>query len=265
MEAKAETERKFEHKVSKGSRFNQIYVPKEMGEIFEAGDIVEVKLIRKKEELHYSDNLSGKEVGKFKEGIIRSIFSYLETFDGVKQAFVVGSFLTQNTDYNDVDVLLITDDKFMEEKVYIYLTQKIQLKFHVIAIPEARFARLLEICPMTRSMLYYFVSNKKFKLPVKYEKESAHLKFLLMMPEDLLNLEISGGRIYFDAVRRLIAIKRFVERMPIDPIAIDSELKRTLSAAVYDLLKRNENLSSKILDNVKNIIRKELLGIRRAL
>src|SRR3989338_9269341 len=47
----------FEHKISQGSRFNQIYIPKEMEEIFEVGDIVQVRLLKKKEQLHYSKTL----------------------------------------------------------------------------------------------------------------------------------------------------------------------------------------------------------------
>ena len=66
----------FTHKVSRGSRYNQIYIPKNMADFFDVGDIVEIKLIEKKESLHYSKNLRelGK-LGEFKEGIIKSSFS----------------------------------------------------------------------------------------------------------------------------------------------------------------------------------------------
>ena len=66
----------FEHKISKGGRFNQVYIPKEMEEIFEVGDIVQVKLLKKKEQLHYSKTL--KKLGEFKERLIKEIFSSLK-------------------------------------------------------------------------------------------------------------------------------------------------------------------------------------------
>ena len=257
-------ESKFEHKVSRGSRFNQIYVPKGMERIFEAGDIVEVRLVKKKE-LYYSTNLDSRKIGEFKEGIIRRILSHLGEFKEIRQAFVVGSFLTQKTEYNDIDVLLITNNKFVENRAYVYLSGKIQLKFHVIAIPEERFVEILKICPMTRSMMQYFASDKEFKLPVKSEMDSNHIEFLLMMPEDLLKLNISGGRVYFDAVRRLITIGRFMEGKLLDSIVIDSELKIILGKAFYDLSKRNESFSEKALENVREIIRREIERIRKRL
>ena len=41
----------FRKKVSKGSRFNQIYIPKYLEDEIEVGDEVEVKLIKKHVEL----------------------------------------------------------------------------------------------------------------------------------------------------------------------------------------------------------------------
>ena len=69
---------KFIHKVSKGSRFNQIYVPKGMEIKFGIGDVVEVRLLKKKEHLYYSKNLP--KLGEFKEKLIKDIFSFLNQF-----------------------------------------------------------------------------------------------------------------------------------------------------------------------------------------
>ena len=99
----------FEHKVSKGSRFNQIYIPKEMESIFEVGDIVKVKLLKKKTEIYYSKNLLKLE--EFKEKLIKEIFSHLSTFPNIRQIFIVGSFLIEKVDYNDIDLIIITDKK----------------------------------------------------------------------------------------------------------------------------------------------------------
>ena len=47
----------FNKTVSKGSRFNQIYVPKHMENTIEVGDEVEVKLIKKHISLYYAKEL----------------------------------------------------------------------------------------------------------------------------------------------------------------------------------------------------------------
>lgn len=255
----------FQHKVSKGSRFNQIYIPKEMQGIFEAGDLVEVKLLEKKEKLYYSDNLKNlHKLSDFKENIIKQVFSLLEKFKEIKQIFIVGSFLIGKTEYDDIDIILISDKKELEKKIYIYLSEKIQMNFHVIVIPEKKIKKLIKICPLTRSMFYYFVSNKEFSLDEKIEIEKEHINFLLMMPEDLLKIELPNGKIYFDSLRRLITIRRFLEKQRLDIILINQEIKKILGKN-YFFLKNNENIDQKTLIFVNEEIKKELNKINKIL
>ncbi len=255
----------FQHKVSKGSRFNQIYIPKEMQEIFEVGDLVEVRLLGKKEKLHYSDNLkSFHKISDFKENIIKQVFFLLEKFKEIKQIFIVGSFLIEKTEYNDIDIILISDKKEIERKIYAYLSEKIQMNFHVIVIPGKKIEKLIKICPLTRSMLYYSVSNKEFSLDEKIEIEKKHINFLMMMPEDLLKIEFLNGKVYFDSLRRLITIRKFLEKQKLDPILINLEIKKILGG-YYLLLKKDENIDKKTLILLRKEIKKELTQINKIL
>lgn len=255
----------FQHKVSKGSRFNQIYIPKEMQEIFEVGDLVEVKLLGKKEKLHYSDNLKNfHKISDFKENIIKQVFFLLEKFKEIKQVFIVGSFLIEKTEYNDIDIILVSDKKEIEKKVYTYLSEKIQMNFHVIVIPEKKIEGLIKICPLTRSMFYYFISNKEFSLNEQVEIEKKHISFLLMMPEDLLKIKLSNGKIYFDSLRRLITIRRFLEKQKLDSILINQKIKKILGKN-YSFLKDNKNIDQKTLIFVNEEIKKELNKINKIL
>ena len=72
------SELKFIHKVSKGSRFNQIYVPIQYSEDFEAGDFVEVRLLRKPLKIFYSQSI--KKLSEFKEKLVKEIFSFLKKY-----------------------------------------------------------------------------------------------------------------------------------------------------------------------------------------
>ena len=154
----------FEHKVSKGSRFNQIYIPKEMESIFEVGDVVKVKLLKKRNGLFYSKGL--QKIGEFKEKLVKDVFSFFGNFHNIKQVFVVGSFLVGKIDYKNIDLIIIINKKSkdLEEKIYNCIIQKFQLKFHLIIIQEDHFSNLLKICPLTKSMFYYYISNKKFEI-----------------------------------------------------------------------------------------------------
>ena len=258
----------FEHKISKGGRFNQVYIPKEMEEIFEVGDIVQVKLLKKKEQLHYSKTL--KKLGEFKERLIKEIFSSLKAFSEIKQIFVVGSFLTEKIEYKDIDIIIISSKKqkgiksCIEEKVYAHLVDRFQLKFHVLAMQEDYFFRLLEICPLTRSMLHYFISNKKFEISQNTMLDKKHISFLLMMPQDLLKISVNS-RAFYDSIRRIIAIRRFLENKELDSAMIDLELKSLFNELLYHQLKNNEQIDKKTIEYLRGILKAELSIIKNML
>lgn len=252
----------FEHKISKGSRFNQIYIPKEMESIFEVGDIVKVKLLKKKTEIYYSKNLLKLE--EFKEKLIKEIFSHLSTYPNIKQIFIVGSFLIEKVDYNDIDLVIIANKKQedLEKKIYNYFIKKFPLKIHIIVIQEDSFLYLLRICPLTRSMFYYYISNKNFDLPLNTTINKNHINFLLMMPEDLLKIT-ANSRSFYDTIRRLITIKQFLENKDLNPIKINAKLKSLFGGFLYSQIKNNEPIDKEILKYLRSIIRINLEEIQK--
>ena len=252
---------KFISAVSKGSRFNQIYVPRNMDGKFESGDLVEVRLLQKRIRLCYSKGL--QKLSTFKENLIREVFSFLSRFEGLQQIFVVGSFLTEKVDYNDIDILLVTDkqERYYEERIYPKLVDKFNLRFHIISIAEDRLSHLLEVCPLTRSMLYYHVSDKKSLDESNRKIDESHLRFLLMMPEDVLEIDVSS-RVFYDSMRRLLTIERFLEVKDEDPVKINDELKKTLGDVLFFQLKSNEAIDEKIVKRIRALIMAELDKIK---
>ena len=254
-------ETKFTHTISRGSRYNQIYIPKEMSSTFQVGDIVEIKLIEKKSQLYYSKNLS--KLGEFKERLIREIFSFLSTNKEIKQIFMFGSFLTKDVDYKDIDIILVSE-KEIEEQVYNALIKKFSLKFHIISIPEKGLEESLKFSPMTRSMLYYFVSNKPFTVSKEIKVEKNHLLYLLMLPEDVLNIDI-GTKMLYSSLRRLVTMGAFLENKEIAPDKIDNELIKDLGEFILDRIKEGESLGDKNLEKVRKIIKIRLNRVKKHL
>lgn len=252
---------KFIHKVSKGSRFNQIYIPKEMEIHFESGDLVEVTLLEKKSTLYYSKNL--KKLGEFKEDLIKKVFSILSKSKDIKQIFFVGSFLTKKIDYNDIDIIIISN-KSLEKEVYNILTDKFNLKFHILEISEEKFEYLQKSCPLTRSMLYFYISNKSFNLSTNMLVDKNHIKFLLMMPQDIISLDIPlDSRVYYDSLRRLISIERFLDSKDQNPISIEEDLINILGNSIYSVLKSSSKLNENLLKKTKEIIKNKLYKIEK--
>jgi len=248
---------KFIHRVSKGSRYNQIYIPIEMAEFFHIGDIVKVELIERKTRLY--SNI--KNLGDFKDKLIKEIFSFLSKFKEIEQIFLVGSFLTEKTDYRDIDLLIITKKEKFEGEIYNKLSEKFGMKFHVILIPGEKLIELGKICPLTRSMLYHNISNKEFKLPEK-KIDKKHLNFLMMMPEDLLKIK-AGSRVFYDNLRRLETIKNFLGK-ELNPEEINKKLKRELGN-LFEIMKNNEEIDEETIKKVREIIKNKLNNIRRKL
>lgn len=254
---------KFVHRVSKGSKFNQIYIPQEKVDEFQPGDLVEVRLLKKNIRIYYSKNLS--RLSEFKEKLIHEIFNFLAEYTIIKQVFIFGSFLTKKIDYKDIDILILTDSvdekHDMDANIYDNLIQEFNIKFHVISYNQQRLNNLLKICPLTRSMLYYHVSNKKFEVPKKTSIDEKHIRFLLMMPEDLLETDLDYSEEYYNALRKLCVIESFLTGKEVPPDKIDSILEKLISKRKLELLKRNEFLDKAVLKEVKDIIKDKLNGI----
>lgn len=253
----------FIKKVSKGSRFNQVYIPKEMENIIEVGDLVEVKLIKKHTKLFYY-NL--EKLSKFKEDLIKNTFSYLNKYNDILYAFMVGSFLTENINYNDIDLVLILkkENKKLEFCIYNELINNLNLKWHIISINNNKFEHLLKTCPLTKVMFSKYICNKKIDTQYKKIIDKKHIKFLLMMPEDLLKIT-APSRIFFDNLRRLITIEFFLNDKKLDINKINEELKKIIGKTLFTRIKNNEEIEKNTIENLRKIIKTKLNKLHKNL
>lgn len=223
---------------------------------------MEVQLLKKDFKIYYSKNL--KELTEFKEKLVKEIFGFLMNYKGVEQIFIFGSFLTKKIDYNDIDILILTQKNGNFEKtIYNDLINRFNLKFHLILFNGEKLKELLKICPLTRSMFYYYVSNRDFKVPEEKNINNKYIKFLLMMPEDLLKVDLDYGIEYYNALRKLYAIENFLIGKEITPDKIDIYIEEAIGKIKLDLLKRNDILEGSILKEIKNIIKNKLEEIYR--
>ena len=118
-------------------------------------------------------------------------------------------------------------------------------------------------------MFYYFISNMPFEINNgdklnKSEIDKKHIKFLLMMPEDLLKINLNS-RVFYDAIRRLITINRFLENKELNPLEIEAELKELMGDSLFNYIKNNEALEDKIVEKLRNIIKNKLDKINKIL
>lgn len=252
----------FRKRVSCGSKFNQIYVPRNLDGVIEVGDEVEVRLVKKRINLYYSKGLN--KLSEFKEGLIGGIFSVLEKYKEIKICFIVGSFLTKIIGYNDIDLAIITADKYknLESKIYNELINKFNQNFHLMLIQESKFNDLLKICPLTISMFSNYISNKDTSLVIKRKLDKNHIKFLLMMPEDLLEVKVSS-KIFLNGIRRLVTIERFLNKKLLDILSINNNVKNLINKNLYNRMNLNEFISENEIKFIRNIIKIKIKNIKK--
>lgn len=250
----------FEKKVSKGSKFNQIYIPKEMGDIVEVGDIVQVRLLEKHKELYYKNQ---KKLPDFKEYLIKKVFSDLQKFKEIKTILVVGSFLYE-TIYNDIDIILIADkeEKVSEKNLENLLIKTFNQKFHVLLFNEKKLRDLIEKDPITRVMLNNYISNKKIDFNYKTKIDKKHILFLLMMPEDLLELSMPS-KIVYNNLRRLIAIEEFLRNKNLEREDLLNKIKKEINIKLLDKIKNNEEVNNEEMSILREFIKKKIKNIKK--
>lgn len=248
---------KFIHRVSKGSRFNQIYVPKRIESDFEVGDMVEVRLLKKKIELYSSPNLP--RISKFKEKLIRDIFSFLSGYGEIRQIFIFGSFLTKHIDYNDIDILILIekDNQKFEKKIYNELIEEFNLKFHVICIEKDKLRELLKISPLIRNIIYFSISNKKIIDIPEIEINENSIRFILMFSEDVLDIEVNSKMLY-DALKKTLLIENFIKKIDIAPYQIDKHMINLIGIDLYENMRKNVAITKEKKKFIKNIIKKKI-------
>ena len=249
----------FIRKVSKGSKFNQIYVPKEMENIIDVGDLVQVNLLEKKSNIYYKNQ--GK-LTKFKEYLIKNIFYNLKKFKEIEIVFLVGSFLDEDI-YNDIDLIIVSKEyvRHLEKSIEYNLSKILNQKFHILSFNHKKLKELIEKDPIMRAMFQKYISNKKISLDYKKIIDWSHIKFLLMMPEDLLELDLPI-KIFFDNIRRLITIERFLHNKDLSRKVILEEMKRNIPQDILDKIKDNKYINNIEIIRLKRIIKEKLIRIK---
>ena len=119
------------------------------------------------------------------------------------------------------------------------------------------FSRLVEICPLTMAMFSKFVCNKPVTIPNGRLVDKNHMKFLIMMPKDLLEVKLSS-RAFFDNLRRLITIEKFLKNNSLDVGAINNELKISVNERLYNQIRNNEEIEKNTVDFLRKIMKNKI-------
>ena len=226
---------------------------------FEAGDLVEVRLVKKKTSLYYSP--ASWSISKFKIRLIMEVFEFLSRYKEIEQIIFFGSFLTKEVQYRDIDIFIIYEKTRIEieEKIKKSLEEEFSLKFHIISATKEELEDSLEYSPLGRSMLFYCVSDKPLPQMKERKIKKDHIRFLLMMPEDLIALEtMLKSRAYYDALRKVLIIKKFLKKEKEDSKEVQKKIEKRIGKEITEKIMQDEVITLEEWTTIKKEMSKEI-------
>ncbi len=263
-------------KISKGSKMDQIYIPKNRAG-FNIGSYVLIKPLHDAAqaetaiEKHFFYNIKNLEPVKI--AIISEIFHELEKkIDIYENIIFTGSFLDAGFNFNDIDILIVKEksiDNTQKNIISRNIEKNIGITLHLIILDHKALLKGLSTDPLYQSMLSRCVSKKRFVYNVKREINYKLLDLHLLKSKLLIeNFDMLSSREKYEQVRNAVSISLFIKGRKLGKEEIDNEINRifgpqmnikikeNLCIEKSDFLRKYRNfynkLFSSIMDGIKN-------------
>lgn len=253
-------------KVSKGSKMDQVYLPKNREDLV-IGSYVVVKSLEtvQKEIKPYFYGIRYIEPVKIK--IINEIFKIIEKEVKFDNVIITGSFLERGFKFNDIDIIVVSDNNINNKHIEEVLKNKIGAESHVIIISNKALGEGFSTDPLYKLMLTKCVSRNRFIYNLK-QKINYKLLDLHLLKSKLLidNFEILNGDEKYELVRNLIAIWLFIDKKEITKDKVDLAINKVFGNKTVEKLKENmvkkdflvkytriyRDIQNKILKSIEN-------------
>ena len=238
-------------KVSKGSRMDQIYIPKKRPD-FSIGSYVIIKQLETQKKYIKPFFYHIKYLEPIKIEIIKKIFKILDSNITSDNIIITGSFLDIGFRFNDVDIIIVAEGIADKKSVQESLKDNIGVKAHLIVITNKSLIKGISTDPLYRIMLSRCVSKKrliyKSKPIINYKLLDLHL-----LKNSLLidNFYLLNGDEKYELIRNLVAINQFINKKEIT--AIDLRINALFGRGTAEKLKNNTLSKKDFLNKYQKI------------
>ncbi|HII16186.1 MAG TPA: hypothetical protein HA362_07830 [Nanoarchaeota archaeon] len=191
-------------RVSRGSRMDQVYLPKNRASALGVGEYVVIAPALRKEQITPYYYNAGH-IEPIKAEIIQGILSNSEA----ENIIIAGSFLEKGFCFEDIDIIVINGEGRAIEN---YVEIAFGLKAHIINMKYDALRAGLNTDPLFQMILSRFASKERILLNIKpqinYKLLDLHLLKSKLLPEQFEHL---NGKEKYKLARNMIAIKLFIE------------------------------------------------------
>jgi hypothetical protein len=221
-------------KISKGTKMDQIYLPKLRPPGFAQGDFVEIIPTKKEKRSFYTHNLHQLE--PIKNLIKDEIFNY---FEKVNNVIIIGSFLEKGFNFNDIDVILV--DKIKVNKNWEeYFRKKLGIDIDFICLNRKSLKKGVNTDPLFQMMMSRYLAKKREFFKFKNEFDYKQLDLHLLKSKTLLtSFEVLTGKEKYKLTRNLMAIKLFLEGEKLSKEIVHKKIEKIFGNDIIKKLKEN--------------------------
>lgn len=230
-------------KVSKGSKMDQIYIPKNRNGLA-IGNYVIIKSLeeerpKKPMEKLFFYGIIGLE--PIKSGIVNEILKIIDRFtNNYDNIIITGSFLEDGFHFNDIDVLIITKYKSNRKIIEGDIERKTGIKAHILFLNNKELLAGLETDPLYRIMLSKSISKKRFVYNTKSRINYKMLDLHLLKSKILIdNFDVLSGDEKYSLIRNVIAIYLYLENNKLSKELVDNKIKKVFNLRDIKELKQN--------------------------
>jgi len=246
---------------------DQIYIPKNRAG-FEIGNYVIIKPV---EDSEIDKNKLKKSIAKpyfyninylesIKIKIIEDIMTIInKTNPENENIIIIGSFLDKGFNFNDIDIIIITNKKLNEINLEKQIETILGIKTHIIIFDNTSLIKAFSTDPLYQLMLNKCVSKKRFIFKISKEDKKSKINYkildlnLLKSKIMIDNFKVLNGREKYKLTRNLIAINLFLENKKITKEIIDKKIEKSFTLKDINELKDNLVDKQKFLKKYKNI------------
>ena len=232
---------------------DQIYIPKKRID-FTVGSYVAIRPLETvKEEIKpFFYNIKHLEPIKIK--IIEEIFKNLSELIKFDNIIITGSFLEEGFRFNDIDVILVNEEKIDTKQLVDLLESRMGPKFHLILISNKALIKGLSTDPLYMLMLSKCVTKTRFvyraKPKINYKLLDLHLLKSKLLTD---NFDFLTGDEKYEMTRNLAAINQFISKKEVTKDKVDLAINNFFGKKTVQKLKNNLLLTKDFLKKYKKV------------
>ncbi|OGJ15548.1 hypothetical protein A3K73_05155 [Candidatus Pacearchaeota archaeon RBG_13_36_9] len=237
---------------------DQVYIPKNRSGMNTGEYVIILPLGKRTEEKSifkpYFYNI--KAIEPIKMQIIEEVFSMVEREASAENIIITGSFLEQGFKFNDLDILIINEEKVNTEALKQKIEKTLGIKAHLIFLDAKTLLSGLSTDPLYSLMLSKCVSKKRITLKANRKINYKLLDIHLLKSKNLIdNFDLLSGNEKYYLILNVLAILLFIQDKNLNKELINREIEKIFSVNV-NKIKENMLKKERFVKKYKEIYNK---------